>query len=365
MHQPEATDEEHHLATLTMAEHANEEPPLRAGVGDAGRAGQSGEETARRSSDTRTHGHVLQTYLTLQPLGANHLPWHEHIKAAQQSPPPTDQFILQILNEGKSWNESGWKPTTHKSYDPQAGHKIHILQSSKQNGGDAWFARKSVHADEHPHIFQEFDYVLRTDHSVHEAEYTPEVFHHQHIMSWRAEVAKVEETLKAAGWEKVEIDLVEMYHKLPAPLKRRRFVELVVSGVYTQADKTDDGDVLSQFVLVQFPIDLSTFPPSFIGPISCLDANNRIHGDRIAQGAAAKKDEAATYECVTGVYASVEKVALVRGEGRPSENIWTMSTTSDAKGALPMWLQKRAIPGAIAKDVDFVEKYMKKLTRDG
>ena len=30
---------------------------------------------------------------------------------------------------------------------------------------------------------------------------------------------------------------------------------------------------------------------------------------------------------------------------------WIMATASDAKGVLPMWVQNRAVPGQIAKDV--------------
>jgi hypothetical protein len=61
----------------------------------------------------------------------------------------------------------------------------------------------------------------------------------------------------------------------------------------------------------------------------------------------------------------VEKVALVTREAAPDENIWTMSTVSDAKGALPGFVQKQAIPGAIAKDVKFVTKYAKHLSDAG
>lgn len=36
----------------------------------------------------------------------------------------------------------------------------------------------------------------------------------------------------------------------------------------------------------------------------------------------------------------------------PDQTIeWTMATASDAKGWLPMWVQKLGIPGAIVKDV--------------
>jgi hypothetical protein len=96
-----------------------------------------------------------------------------------------------------------------------------------------------------------------------------------------------------------------MYHKLPFPLNRRRFVELVVSGVYTKPDKTDGGDVVSQFVVVQIPVDLTTFPPAYIGKVSCVDPKGRIQGDMITGGASPAKDEGINWKCVTGAYTSV------------------------------------------------------------
>ena len=53
-------------------------------------------------------------------------------------------------------------------------------------------------------------------------------------------------------------------------------------------------------------------------------------------------------------YASIEWVKAY--EGFPFVD-WCMATTSDAKGKLPVWLQKKAMLGAIAKDVGLFIKW--------
>ncbi len=40
------------------------------------------------------------------------------------------------------------------------------------------------------------------------------------------------------------------------------------------------------------------------------------------------------------------------------EITWTMATASDAKGWLPMWMQKLGVPGAVIKDVGLVMKWL-------
>ena len=37
---------------------------------------------------------------------------------------------------------------------------------------------------------------------------------------------------------------------------------------------------------------------------------------------------------------------------------WVMATASDAKGKLPMWMQKLGVPGAVVKDVGLVMKWL-------
>jgi hypothetical protein len=57
--------------------------------------------------------------------------------------------------------------------------------------------------------------------------------------------------------------------------------------------------------------------------------------------------EARQGENVCAAYTSIERLKD-NGEGVE----WAMGTTSDAKGVLPQWVQRMALPGMIAKDVE-------------
>lgn len=59
---------------------------------------------------------------------------------------------------------------------------------------------------------------------------------------------------------------------------------------------------------------------------------------------------------VLGQYVSVER-CVVQEDGKV---LWEMGTASDAKGILPMGIQKLALPGAIVKDVGWFAGWIKK-----
>ena len=98
---------------------------------------------------------------------------------------------------------------------------------------------------------------------------------------------------------------------------------------------TDEQDT---FLAVTVPLDLDGLQASLYS-----SGRNTTEGDTKM-----KKKRA-----VLGQYAAVEKVRLV---GQDIE--WVMATASDAKGNLPMFAQKIAMPGAVAKDVGFLMKWL-------
>ena len=104
-----------------------------------------------------------------------------------------------------------------------------------------------------------------------------------------------------------------MAHKMPPPLTNRFFAVLVATA------RAPGGDAL---LVVQVPVDLRDAPAA-----------------KFSAGKAGK--------LVQGAYVSVERV------GREADGtlLWEMATASDARGVLPMGVQKLGIPGAIAKDV--------------
>jgi len=54
-----------------------------------------------------------------------------------------------------------------------------------------------------------------------------------------------------------------------------------------------------------------------------------------------------------GEYVSVERVKVLENR----DILWEMATASDAKGHLPMMLQKMGVPGAVVKDVGYFMKW--------
>ena len=63
------------------------------------------------------------------------------------------------------------------------------------------------------------------------------------------------------------------------------------------------------------------------------------------------------------IYTSVERCILRENPDTPSkgEIIWMMATASDARGWLPMWMQKLGVPGAVIKDVGLVMKWVQEV----
>lgn len=101
-----------------------------------------------------------------------------------------------------------------------------------------------------------------------------------------------------------------------------------------------------KFVAVTVPVQLGTsVKPAFY-------ANFR----NLKEGEDAKKKR----EVVPGLYAAVETGTLRTQRDREGEEVeWVMATASDAKGVLPMWMQRLALPGAVPKDVEYFMKWIK------
>jgi hypothetical protein len=130
----------------------------------------------------------------------------------------------------------------------------------------------------------------------------------------------------------------EMVHHIPFPLFNRAFPTLVVSAIDSSKTGTDS------FIVVQIPVDLTAVPMAVYST-----GNNRKEGSTSRQ----KK------KVVLGQYVSVERCKVVKEDGSKDNGkvLWDMATASDAKGWLPMALQKLGVPGAVVKDVGFFIKW--------
>ncbi|KAI4183506.1 MAG: hypothetical protein L6R41_005360 [Letrouitia leprolyta] len=267
-------------------------------------------------------------------------------------------FVKAVLDEAITFIDSTlpatFKSTSERSSAPAAA-KVQILKreiagseladvawlNSKIPRGipdqtdrteEAWFARRSRHEnrqDKGTAKFSEFDYSLRVSHSEHEGEYTPDVFDTYKVLEWAIEDDSTKEESFFVRYHQPTMNLFEMCHKLPFPLSTRVFSVLVITA------KTGPQD----FIVVQIPVDIASLNEAFYS-----------NGRNLKEGESAVKRK----KSVLGVYTSIERCVLTAN----NEVEWTMATASDAKGWLPMWAQRMGIPGAVAKDVGFVVKWI-------
>lgn len=131
----------------------------------------------------------------------------------QDGRPKLTAFIKEVLDQAKEFIDdtlsSTFREERLKSSPPATGQvrllslditsaqldKIPWLKSriprqppvDSLKSGEAWFARRSRHANQSQEgtaDFSEFDYGLRIDHSEHEREYTPDVFDSFKVLEW-------------------------------------------------------------------------------------------------------------------------------------------------------------------------------------
>ncbi|KAL8675333.1 MAG: hypothetical protein Q9168_000290 [Polycauliona sp. 1 TL-2023] len=199
---------------------------------------------------------------------------------------------------------------------------------------ETWFARRSHHANQqadHTAQFFEFDHGLRIRHCEHEGEYTPEIYDTYRVLDWEISDALARVESGFTDYQNITMSIFEMCHKLPFPLSTRVFSVLVITATTGRED----------FIVVQLPVEIDTLKEAFYS-----------NGRNITEGSSALKRK----KPIMGQYTSIERCIK-----RPISNDieWTMATTSDAKGWLPMWAQKMGVPGAIAKDVDFLMNWIR------
>lgn len=270
----------------------------------------------------------------MRALNASQLPSHPSLSSQQQNPPELQSFLTSALTEGRTFVHSYLPENfTLKGSDKQSppskaqvklySHDItaaNLPEEVRKAGGgnEAWFARTSVHdnvAQEGTASWEEFDSGLRKNHSQHEKDYTPNVYDAHEVLNWDEQTSTL--TLDSGSWTDVRMVMMEMAHQIPSPLNNRVFPVLVVTAKRQQ----------SEFIVVQIPVATRGLP------------NAKYHDVPKVTG---------------GMYCSVELGELIE-EGKRVR--WSMATASDAKGSLPMWMQKMGVPGAVVKDVGFFIKW--------
>jgi hypothetical protein len=142
----------------------------------------------------------------LTPYPVSNLPSHNFIES--DSTPELKSFIQKVLGQAKTlvdelinakptWQKAGSKTFSMKSAwtDQQPSVSTTDIEIYKYErsvlepkGVEYWFARKSVHkpaSEAGTANFEEFEYGLKTEHSRHEKDYTPDLLHANQVLEWR------------------------------------------------------------------------------------------------------------------------------------------------------------------------------------
>lgn len=243
--------------------------------------------------------------------------------------PDLRAFTAELLREAVNFADKVIPETFATKGKPKpstpATAPVQMLASDVMTG-EYWIARRSLHenaASRGTASFDEFVAGLYNDHSQHEQEYTPDCYDARRVLRW---FEGEDFAQSVQEFEDVHLELYEMAHKMPPPLQNRVFAVLVARG------RTNVGGSPG-FVLAQVPVE---FP---------ADSKEAFYssGRNVKEGTNALQRS----KVVKAQYASVERVKL-NNDGRV---VWETAVSSDAKGWLPMSLQKLGVPGAVLKDV--------------
>jgi hypothetical protein len=169
------------------------------------------------SAASQSHGQLVR----LRALSPSQLPAHPDLAALQVAAsalPDLDTFITSILTEASTFM-TDYLPQNFSIKDrsktsPPAKATVQLLaheipaQMLGPNANDeAWFARTSLHENKKETgtaNWDEFEAGLLDDHSLHESQYTPDVFDAYKVLSWDSKLA--EKQAKVGNWEKVGLN---------------------------------------------------------------------------------------------------------------------------------------------------------------
>lgn len=165
----------------------------------------------------QSYGHLVR----LRALNPTQLPAHADLAPLQTSAsalPELELFITDILNEASSFmtdylpqhfaiKEKSKTSPPAKATIQLLAHEIPAHQLGPGANDEFWFARTSLHENKkEPGTanWNEFEAGLLDDHSIHEQQYTPDVFDAHKVLSWDAKLA--EKQAKIGSWEKVGLN---------------------------------------------------------------------------------------------------------------------------------------------------------------
>jgi hypothetical protein len=222
----------------------------------------------------------------------------------------------------KPWKPTGCKTFPHSNAEVELYERIlpkealvqvcqeHDLDdiNRKKLRKEVWVRRRSVHENAKNRgtaEWSEFVHYFKKLHAETEVAITPMVLGTRLVKDWKCE--GIELRVCGRTWNQFTMTWEESIHKFPFPLMKRVFPVLQLTAM------TYDKD---EFLVVQIAIrDKDAVP-----------RNGRA---------------------VLAAYTSVERFRQT-----PLGIEWTMATVADAAGIVPRWVQRKVVPGQIAKDVD-------------
>lgn len=181
---------------------------------------------------------------------------------------------------------------------------------------ETWAARVSVHEDAAAPgtaSWGEFYDAVKARHAETEDDFTPTIVGMRTAHQWDCSGIELEASCRRA-WGEVTFRIVESRHILPPGMSDRVFAVAQMTAALRDPEE-------KEFVVVSIPVrDFAGDPEARF----CSQSG-----------------------VVVGSYAAVERMRRLPGGATE----WVMATASEAGGLLPSWLQARAVPGQIAKDV--------------
>ncbi|KAJ2905129.1 hypothetical protein MKZ38_006375 [Zalerion maritima] len=222
---------------------------------------------------------------------------------------------------------------SQEGVDAGEGNGYHYSdQTDSKLKNELWCCRRSVHrdsAEKGTANWAEFRTAFRDHHAETELASTAEVVAIREAINYD-HASELRVTVEGEGdWKVVAMKVLESRHHIPAPLGDRCFVglQVVVQGLIPEAGNysgypTGEEQESKEFVVMHISLrDFTTHD---------------------------KAELAKSKGVVKASFTSVERVRKMEGMG---DIEWIMALSSDAKGVLPAWVQAKAVPGQIAKDV--------------
>lgn len=231
-----------------------------------------------------------------------------------------------------------------RSGGARSGHR-------RVTSGETWACRRSVHADTaapgaRSASWAEFrDAMGGERHAESEAAFAPTVVASRPAIVW--DCGGVEAVEAGDTWGRFALRVEEIKHRVGGPLVKDRVfpvLQMVCSAMESGGSGSSSSSEESEERTQQQQLD-DAAAVSRREKAELLIVSIAVSDFATA---APQAELSRSKGVVVGAYTSVERIRKLPGSG---DIEWVMATASNARGALPAWVQALAVPGQIARDV--------------